>query len=626
MDASLATLEQPRVMPHRGGRDDASRRRLHLFVFVGVVGCVGALVLFRAVTEVRAWLPFPALVLALLTVVTSRFVIKVPGRPATVSVSEVFVFASAVLYGPGPATLTVALDGLWMSIRQQDRRLYRAIFNIAEPAISAHTAATVFVVLSHQAGSSLVLAAAGMSLTYLVLNSGLQATAIALETGASAMRIWLEQSLYLTINYYTAAALATLIVQRGSGLSFDLLGLVAPLVVLTYVAYKNAAIRIDEAQRHVQEVEHLYQATVATLATAVDAKDQVTHGHIRRVQRHTLALAGALGVTDPFELKALAAASLLHDVGKLAVPEYVLNKPGSLTASEFARMKLHAAKGAEILAAVEFPYPVVPIVRHHHEYWDGGGYPDGLSGAAIPLGARILTVVDCFDALTSDRPYRRRMTDAEAVAILHERRGSMYDPAVVDAFIAIVPALRRDDETIQQRAAAPAPAAADPARREAARCERPQVASSPQWKLAARLRDVMPAADACLFVPARDESGELVLADATARTHAAAASLRVEMGDGVVGWVAVHRHTLVNSNPDLDFGDAAIALGLRSCTATPVIAFGELVGVLAVYLPQRRGFSEADVRVVGAVAQELGWEALREMNTRSATSARAHSA
>ncbi len=140
----------------------------------------------------------------------------------------------------------------------------------------------------------------------------------------------------------------------------------------------------------------------------MDAKDQVTHGHIRRVQRHTVALARVLGVNDEIELKALEAASLLHDVGKLAVPDYVLNKPGALSHAEFERIKLHAAKGAEILTAVEFPYPVVPIVRSHHEQWNGQGYPDGLSGEDIPFGARILTVVDCFDAVTSDRPYRRQ--------------------------------------------------------------------------------------------------------------------------------------------------------------------------------------------------------------------------
>jgi putative nucleotidyltransferase with HDIG domain len=148
-----------------------------------------------------------------------------------------------------------------------------------------------------------------------------------------------------------------------------------------------------------------------------------------------LALAREVGISDEATLKAIEAAALLHDTGKIAVPEHILNKPGKLTAAEFEKMKLHAPIGAEILSAIEFPYPVVPIVRHHHENWDGTGYPDGISGADIPIGARILSVVDCFDALTSDRPYRRRMSDADSVAILLARRGTMYDPAIVDTFV-----------------------------------------------------------------------------------------------------------------------------------------------------------------------------------------------
>src|SRR5437868_14649728 len=169
----------------------------------------------------------------------------------------------------------------------------------------------------------------------------------------------------------------------------------------------------------------------------IDAKDKVTNGHIRRVQLQAKSLAREVGIRDERLLKAIEAAALLHDMGKLAVPEYILNKPGRLTPAEFEKMKLHASVGADILSAIDFPYPVVPIVRHHHEYWDGTGYPDGIKGTDIPIGARILSVVDCFDALTSDRPYRPRLSDDEALNILLERRGSMYDPLIVDTFVSV---------------------------------------------------------------------------------------------------------------------------------------------------------------------------------------------
>ena len=160
----------------------------------------------------------------------------------------------------------------------------------------------------------------------------------------------------------------------------------------------------------------------------------MTHGHTGRVQQLALGLAREVGLRDKSHLQALEAAALLHDTGKLAIPEHILNKPGKLTRGEFEKMKEHAKLGADILSSINFPYPVVPIVRHHHENWDGNGYPDGLKGTEIPIGARILAVVDCFDALTSDRPYRPRMSDGDALAILVQRRGSMYDRLIVDTF------------------------------------------------------------------------------------------------------------------------------------------------------------------------------------------------
>ncbi len=176
-------------------------------------------------------------------------------------------------------------------------------------------------------------------------------------------------------------------------------GVILPVLVISYLTFKTALGRIEDAHTHLSQLNRLYLSTIETLAMAIDAKDQITHGHIRRVQQYAVGLAKHLGITEQSQISAIEAASLLHDMGKLAVPEYILNKPGKLTLAEFERMKLHASIGADILSAIDFPYPVVPIVRHHHESWDGSGYPDGLRVHAIPIGARILSVVDCFDAL-----------------------------------------------------------------------------------------------------------------------------------------------------------------------------------------------------------------------------------
>src|SRR4029079_14344294 len=159
-------------------------------------------------------------------------------------------------------------------------------------------------------------------------------------------------------------------------------------LAVLYFTFSMAMGRVEDAKRHLSQLNTLYMSTIETLAMAIDAKDQSTHGHIRRVQSYAVGLAKTLGVTDPAQISAIEAASLLHDMGKRAVPEYILNKPGPLTPAEFEKMKMHASVGADILSAIDFPYPVVPIVRHHHENWNGTGYPDRLSAADIPIGAR----------------------------------------------------------------------------------------------------------------------------------------------------------------------------------------------------------------------------------------------
>src|SRR6266446_9448572 len=213
-----------------------------------------------------------------------------------------------------------------------------------------------------------------------------------------------------------------------------------PIFILTATSLFAAYLiyRVSLAQLNVKCVEaealvRLHLATAEALATAIDAKDQTTHCHVRRVQVYAGGMGQVFGLSEQ-EIAALKSGALLHDIGKLAVPDHILNKPGKLTPAEFEKMKLHAPVGADILSAIDFPYPVVPIVRHHHENWDGTGYPTGIKGTDIPIGARILAVVDCFDALTSDRPYRPRLSDDEALRILFQRRGSMYDPLVVDTF------------------------------------------------------------------------------------------------------------------------------------------------------------------------------------------------
>jgi len=178
--------------------------------------------------------------------------------------------------------------------------------------------------------------------------------------------------------------------------------------------------------------------TIEALATAVNAKDKLTFDHVRRVQIYAVGL-GRLAGCSEMELQALQEGAILHDVGKIGVPDAVITKRGKLTAAEFEEMKMHPVLGAEILGRLELPFPIVPLVRHHHERWDGTGYPDGLKGEEIPLIARILSVADSFDAVREDRPYRKGVTRQESIDHLMERSGSVYDPTIVGLFVTNLP-------------------------------------------------------------------------------------------------------------------------------------------------------------------------------------------
>jgi putative nucleotidyltransferase with HDIG domain len=317
------------------------------------------------------------------------------------------------------------------------------VFNVALAALSTWVAAQIFFLVSGIKPYSIEQAPIGQllfplflfTLAYFLLNSWLVTIALALDQKKPAYPIWRDNFLWLSVNYFGGASVAALLVAYTKEIDFTTLGIIVPLLLISYLTFKTSMGRIEDANVHLVEVNKLYLSTIETLAMAIDAKDQITHGHIRRVQRLAVGLARSVGVNDETQIKAIEAAALLHDMGKLAIPEFILNKPGRLTPTEFDVMKQHANIGADILGSIHFPYPVVPIVRHHHEAWDGSGYPNRLKGVAIPLGARILSVVDCFDALTSDRPYRPAMSVADAIAVLVQRRGIMYDPLIVDKFI-----------------------------------------------------------------------------------------------------------------------------------------------------------------------------------------------
>jgi len=409
--------------------------------------------------------------------------------------------------------------------------------------------------------------------------------------------VWREHFMHLWLNACGGAYTALLLVVFAPSLDVSLCLLLLPLPLILYLAFRMWLGRVEDRLAFLDTSNRQYRATIDALAHAVDAKDQVTHGHIQRVQTYCLALARHLGRLDEAELRALEAASLLHDVGKIAIPEHILNKPGPLSNAEFERMKQHAATGADILSSIEFPYPVVPVVRHHHENWDGSGYPDGLAGTDIPLGARILAVVDCYDALRSDRPYRPRMAVDQALDILRARSGSVYDPQVVAGFLELLPTLPEPAVSVSRvapLAAAPhAPAPPHPPALEVAM----PTGAAPGWEaLLPPLCRILRARGGVVFMY-DDLTDTLRAAAAYGPVAEAAIGLQLPLGHRLSGWVGATRTAQRNADPRLDLEDLLPASDrpLLAAMSVPIEDGIGLVGVVTLYADVAGAFSESDV-------------------------------
>ncbi|HMA34730.1 MAG TPA: HD domain-containing phosphohydrolase [Chloroflexia bacterium] len=230
---------------------------------------------------------------------------------------------------------------------------------------------------------------------------------------------------------------------NGEHFSDDDVSLLTALAGSAAVAIENARLYEETARRAAQlaemvgELQRTYRATMHALSALLDTRDASTQGHSQRVVHFTLAVARAFGITDREQLQVIRYGALLHDVGKIGVSDAVLRKPGKLTDEEWIEMRKHPEIGYRMLRDIDFLRQALPVVLHHHEHWDGSGYPHKLIGEGIPLEARLFAIADVFDALTSERPYKRAMSYQEAAAQILAERGTHFDPQVVDAFLAI---------------------------------------------------------------------------------------------------------------------------------------------------------------------------------------------
>jgi putative nucleotidyltransferase with HDIG domain len=611
-------------------------RRAYVYV-AGVIAAGLAATVYSAVLLVTQPISSEWMILAALTLLTGSFSVKIPSIAARISVSDAFVLASVLLFGPACATVIVALDSFVMSLWLSDgfRSPVRSLFNLAAVALAIWLASQEFFwIVGVVPGDIRLLLPLeshlwqlfALAATYFLLNSWLVAIALSFERHQNVLTLWWQNFPWFSLNYFGGVSVAALLVSYTKSVDLSAIGIILPLLLITYFTHRTSLGRIEDAKRHVDQLSDLYLSTIETLAMAVDAKDQITHGHIRRVQVYAIELAKLLGVKDERQLKAIEAAALLHDMGKLAIPEHILNKPGKLTESEFDKMKLHADIGADLLSAVKFPYPVVPIVRHHHEQWSGGGYPAGIAGTDIPLGARILSVVDCFDALTSDRPYRPRLSNEEAFATILKGRGTLYDPLVVDTFIKAHPRIAplaikagTESTSLIDVAAVSERAAPNPLDRIRVSATETSVLESfgPVIADAKTAAEALEAASQCLrqlsaatvFALFKyDRNRDLLTCEhAAGETQGLLKGLSMAVGTRVTGWTAATRRPSINANARLDLANVAefFEPPLRSVMCVPIIRDDNLLGVLTAYSHKSDAFNDNQTYAFEQIAAAL---------------------
>ena len=589
---------------------------------------------------------FTALIILASATAALKVTLPLTTSGSTMSVSYAVDFASLLLLGPHETMLVAAGSAFSQcSLNRKDRNpLHRTLFSMASLIVTVQGAGWVYSALADSSGDPMTAMArplVGAATTYFLLNTGLIAMAIALSMRQSIANTWQTNFLWSAPSYFVGAltaGLAAFFVRHavywwGAPLTF------APLY-LTYRTYKIYMGRIEDEQRHAQRTSDLHLATIEALARAIDAKDQTTQSHIRRVQNYAAGLAKLVNLPEA-EIQGVKTAALLHDIGKLAVPEHILSKPGPLTQEEFQKIRIHPQVGAEIIAGVPFPYPVAPLILSHHERWDGKGYPQGLTAERIPIGARILTIVDYYDAVTTERPYHKALPHESAIGLLRHEAGRALDPKLVDKFVELLPQLMAEEAI-------------------AAAAERPAVLKRPEPRpvesgttatglvpggntttafenialahreiyalyeiaqsmgtslgvadtmalISSKLTKIIPWSGCALFLLQHD--GETVKCRfATGLDAPRLLNTTLAIGQGLAGWVARNRRTLVNADPRVTFEAAGLGgeTPLKSAIVSPLYVSDTFIGCLALYHTQPNRFTEDHRRLIERVGEQAG--------------------
>ncbi|HVQ36940.1 MAG TPA: diguanylate cyclase [Pyrinomonadaceae bacterium] len=607
------------------------------------------------------------LVLVVLTLAASRFTVSISStlriNQSRKSVADALIFLAVILYAVqpadtvGPATLLAAVVGFVSTYGLTSRR--ECIATTAIAVISTFIAASCYGFLATVFGGELLQGAVhGLPLNVILVPVCVLAVLQYLLSTLSTVYFLnivegkprvlpSQESLVWTLTTQVAGAASAVLFYsaiNGGGFPSVLLGLL--ITGLVHLLYRFNEKRIDEVRRaeaeerkHVEEMATIHMNTIESLAIAIDAKDQTTHGHVRRTQIYASEIGRLLKVGEP-EVKALFAGALLHDIGKLAVPEYILNKPGKLTEAEFAKMKIHPTVGGDILRRVNFPYPVEDIVRYHHEKWDGSGYPKGLKGEGIPLVARIISVVDFYDATRCDRPYRKGMKREDSLSLLSTMAGSAFDPRVVDKFIEHVDNFDKliAAEDIQEQvdsaiadddySTATKPDAGlasdlvgtpnNDGFRSITQAQQEvfalhEIAQTIGSSLnlndtvalvSSKLRAIVPF-DTCIIFTVDEKSGKAMAIHVAGEDAELFSRRRMNVGDGITGWVIANGRSMCNASPELDLVGVPedVAKTFRGVLVSPLVRDDGPFGAITLYSKTRTSYSAEHVRLLESVCQ-----------------------
>jgi diguanylate cyclase (GGDEF)-like protein/putative nucleotidyltransferase with HDIG domain len=580
----------------------------------------------------------------LIALLASRLKVVLPEITGTISVNFLFILIGIVELSFSE-TLTLGCSAIVAQCfisRRKWPRLEQLLFNVCSASFAIWAAYFVYHgplhARTHQNLSLLLILSA---CTYFLLNTLPVSMIISLTEGKSLRKVWTDCYFWSFPYYLVGAAIAGLVSWCNQKVGWQTTLLALPAMFVIYRSYRLYLSKLENEKRHVEDMAGLHLRTIEALALAIEAKDHTTHEHLNRVRVYAVELAKRLKLTDA-ELEALRAAALLHDIGKLAVPEHIISKPGRLTPEEFEKMKIHPVVGAEILERVQFPYPVVPIVRSHHEKWDGSGYPDGLKGEQIPIGARILSAVDCLDALASNRQYRRALPLAEAMQFVADQAGRAYDPQVVallqDNYIELEEIVRTKSQNVERQKLSTdvkierglAPAAGFELRHDmdatqttflssiaAARQEAQTLfelshdlgnslsVDETLSVLSVRLKRLIPYDGIAAYILRGHElTPEYVNGD----NFRLFASLRIPMGMGISGWVAQNRKPILNGDPAAEPGyinDPAKFSTLRSAISVPLEGLQGVVGVLTLYHSERDIYTADHLRILLAISSKV---------------------